>query len=183
MGRTRTIDRGSVLDATERVIARDGAVGLSIDAVAREAGISKASVVYDHKSKAGLLTAMIRRRLDNDAERIEAAVNVCKDAPHPALYGRIASALQVLSEMEKAIVLAVSASASNEQTIKDPMREYTRIDLEAMESGPKPRAALLAYLALSGLYSIELFGFHAWDETQREQILQGIQTTYESYPE
>lgn len=32
----------------ERVVLWEGAVGLSIDAVAKEAGVSKATVMYDH---------------------------------------------------------------------------------------------------------------------------------------
>lgn len=46
----RKINEDDILDAAERVVVRDGAVGLSIDAVAREASVSKSRVVYDHKS-------------------------------------------------------------------------------------------------------------------------------------
>src|SRR3546814_2511896 len=42
MARPRTIDRDAVLDAAQRVVARDGAAGLTLEAVAAEDGISKA---------------------------------------------------------------------------------------------------------------------------------------------
>ena len=55
MGRKRAIDQQQVLDAAERVVGRDGAANLTVDAVAREAGVSKASVLYDYKSKQALI--------------------------------------------------------------------------------------------------------------------------------
>ena len=57
MGRTRVIDREAVLLAAERVITRDGAARVTLEAVAAEAGISKASVLYDYKTKQALLKA------------------------------------------------------------------------------------------------------------------------------
>lgn len=44
MGRIRVIDRDHLLDAAEAVVARDGAVKLTLESVAAEAGVSKASV-------------------------------------------------------------------------------------------------------------------------------------------
>ena len=53
MGRKRTIDRDALMDGVESVARREGVSGLSIDALAKEVGISKSSVVYDCGSKAG----------------------------------------------------------------------------------------------------------------------------------
>lgn len=43
MGRKRSIDRDKVLDAAETIVVRDGAKGLTIDAVAREMGSPRAA--------------------------------------------------------------------------------------------------------------------------------------------
>ena len=51
MARPRTIDLDRVLDAGERVVMRDGASNLTLDAVATEAGISKGSVLYDCRAR------------------------------------------------------------------------------------------------------------------------------------
>lgn len=61
LGRPRTIDRDKVLDAAEAVVAETGAAGLTIDAVARAAGITKGGVQYCFGTKEGLLTAMLDR--------------------------------------------------------------------------------------------------------------------------
>ncbi len=51
MGRKQTIDRSALLDAAERVVLRDGAGQLTMDAVAAEAGVSKGGVLYAFPSK------------------------------------------------------------------------------------------------------------------------------------
>ena len=59
MARPRVIDQNDILDAAEVVVMRNGAAQLTLDAVAIEAGISKASVIYDYKSKQQLIKSVI----------------------------------------------------------------------------------------------------------------------------
>lgn len=61
MGRRRTIDRDHLLDAAEAVIAREGAAGLTIDAVAKEMGITKGGVQYCFGTKDALIDAIFER--------------------------------------------------------------------------------------------------------------------------
>lgn len=183
MGRTRKIMKDDILDAAERVVMKLGAAGLSIDAVAQEAGVSKSTVVYDHKSKSALLEALIDRRLTRDLERQEQSVSEAADTPHPELFGRIKAAEHVVDDAERAVAMAISASVSSEEKLQQQMRDWTMADLNAMEAGARPEAALMAYLALSGFYFTELFGFHQWEQGDRAKILEGTRTIYASYPD
>lgn len=184
LARSRKIEEDDVLDAAERVVVRQGAAGLSIDAVAREAGISKARVVYTHKSKSALLEALIDRRVRAEKQRTHEAVEASRDTPHPELFGRIAAAMETPAQEDRAVMLAISASMSSEERLQHLMREWTQEDLAAIESGScRPRAALMAYLALTGFYCIELFDFHRWDAAERLRILDGIGSIFESFPE
>ena len=47
-----------ILAAARRVLARDGFAGLSLEAIAAEAGENKASIRYHFGNKAGLITAL-----------------------------------------------------------------------------------------------------------------------------
>lgn len=60
-GRPRTIDRDKVLDAAEAIVSRVGASGLTFEAVARAAGITKGGVQYCFGTKENLIHAMILR--------------------------------------------------------------------------------------------------------------------------
>jgi AcrR family transcriptional regulator len=183
MGRTRKITEDDILDAAERVVVRLGAVGLSIDAVAQEAGVSKARVVYDHKSKSGLLEALVDRKFKADVAHVEECVQAAGDTPHPELFGRIASAESTLDDTDRAVAMAVSASMASGDKLQETMREWCDLDLRKMAEGAKPKAALMAYLALTGFFCTELFTFHTWPDVERREILDGIRSIYFSYVE
>ncbi|MBO9126783.1 MULTISPECIES: TetR/AcrR family transcriptional regulator [unclassified Rhizobium] len=181
MGRTRKISEDDILDAAERVVVRLGAAGLSIDAVAQEAGVSKARVVYDHKSKSGLLEALVDRKFKADIAHVEECVQAAKDTPHPELFGRIASAESTIDDTDRAVAMAVSASMASGDKLQETMREWCDLDLRKMAEGARPKAALMAYLALTGFFCTELFTFHTWPEVERREILDGIRSIYLSY--
>lgn len=181
MGRTRTISKDEILDAAVRVVIRERASGLSIDAVAREANISKSTVVYDHKTKSALLEALVDRQVRSDMAHIEECIAQNRDAPHPELFGRIAACEAQLDEADRAVAIAISASVSNEESLQELMREWTEKDLQDMASGPRPEAALMAYFALMGFYATELFGFRTWPQDERKQVLNDIRSVYRSF--
>src|SRR3546814_15074706 len=93
MARPRTIDRDAVLDAAQRVVARDGAAGLTLEAVAAEAGISKASVLYDYGTKQALIKALLERRIAAEDSRIGELEAGLADVPHPAIHPPLAPEL------------------------------------------------------------------------------------------
>ena len=79
--------------------------------------------------------------------------------------------------------MAVSASLASDDRLQELMRNWQKADLDAIAAGTRPRAALVAYLALSGFSCMELFGFHKWPEEDRQVLLDDIKTMYESFPE
>lgn len=96
MGRTRVIDPDKLLDAAEAVVARDGPSKLTLESVAAEAGVSKASVVYDHKTKQALIEALVRRALARDNDFNAAAAERLGDTDARVVRGRIAAAADPL---------------------------------------------------------------------------------------
>jgi AcrR family transcriptional regulator len=163
------------LDAAERVVIREGVVGLSIDAVAKEAGISKSRVVYDYKSKSALVAAIVQRGIQVERDRLAAAVADSQDMENPELAGRIACAYQAPGEEDRAVTLAISAAMSSDTAIQKLMRDITASDIQDVENASdNPQAALVAYLAMQGMLCLEYFDFHRWDDAQRQIILENI---------
>jgi AcrR family transcriptional regulator len=175
MARQRTIDSDLVLDAAERVAIRDGAVGLSLDAVAREAGISKSRVVYDYKSKSGLLRALVERRLGREDDRIAEAVAAEAASANPALCGRIAAASTAPEDDDRAIALTLCAAMSSEEPLQAILRDWTARDLAAVrEKARRTPLAVVAYLALHGMMSMEYLDFYRWPDPERQALLAEI---------
>jgi AcrR family transcriptional regulator len=183
MSRTKKITANEILDAIERVVMKLGVSRLSIDAVAREAGISKTRVVYDYKSKTALLEALIDRQFQRDIERHKVLVEACADMPHPELFAFLRSSERIPDDIEKAVAMAVTASMSCEKTVRQKMEAWIAHDLKAMETGAKPRAARMAYFALLGFSSPEWFGLMEWSDRERLSFVDEVRAMYASYPE
>lgn len=175
MGRKRIIDQQAVLDAAERVVGRDGAANLTIDAVAKEAGVNKASVLYDHKSKQALIEAVVDRAFERDTAfhaGIEAQIDASEDR---AIRGRILAAAEPPPEAFKAVALNLSAALALDEGLRRKMQEsQARIIDRIEETSPSPRGALLAYLALEGLKFLEHLDFHHFKREDRDRVLREI---------
>lgn len=181
MGRRKSIDPQQVLDAAERVVARVGAAQLTLDAVAAEAGISKASVVYDFKSKAGLIQAVVERAVTRDnAFNRESAKGFYKNA---VLQGRIAAAAQPFPKEFQPVALALCAAMAQDPELRTPIqRNQAQILLEIEQEAEHPRSALLAYLALEGMKLLESLDYVRWSAAQRKQVLHDISALVDAPP-
>lgn len=180
----RKIDPEHILDAAERVISRTGAASLSIDSVAKEAGVSKSQVVYDHKTKCALLEALVERQICRDQRATDSYVHDCAVAgsSHPQLFGRLVAARKRPQERDRAVAMAISVSLGQDEALQTFMRDWMTKELAAVATGVKPKAARMAYFALTGFSCIERFNFHAWSDVERAEILDEIREIYASYP-
>lgn len=183
MARPRVIDRDAVLDAAERVAVRDGPARLTLDAVAAEAGIAKASVIYDYKCKQALIEAMIARRMAAEDARIAAAAEAVGDGPDRAIRGRILAAARAVPEEERGVALALTASLAQDAALRRPVQDsYRRRIAQILAESRSPRGALLAFLAVEGLMALEWLALHGWAPEERERLLAEIAWLAEQEP-
>lgn len=174
MGRKRTIDRKVTMAAIETVILRDGVGGLSIDAVAREAGISKSSVVYDFRNKSGLLAAFTRKRMGAYREQLQAKREMA-DGPDQFLHALIGATRKGLSAEETSAAMMITAATHTSEECHAVMRAEMQHFLQQSQSdAADPRIARLAFMALHGMKSLEFFNFHRFDDDTRNQLLDDI---------
>lgn len=174
MGRKRTIDRDATMAAIEAVVLRDGAGGLSIDAVAREAGISKSSVVYDFRNKAGLLAAFMFNRMNAHLEQI-AATRDGIEGPDRWLRAMIQSSDTTPSSEEVAVAMMLAAATHTSEECHCVMSGKIGKFLELAEQDAADlRVTRLAFLALHGLKCLEFFSFQEFDLDTRHQMLNDI---------
>lgn len=174
MGRKRTIDRATMMNAMEAVVLRDGVGGLSIDAVAKEVGISKSSVVYDFRNKAGLLAAFTQSRMDTHREQIEEQRDGLV-GPDRSLRAAIKLSQNSPSDEETAVAMMLAAAAHTTEECHNVMRQQFTMFIGQVEGdAANLRATRLAFTALQGLKCMEYFDFHRFDPETRKQLLQDI---------
>lgn len=81
VGRRKTIDRNSVVDAAEALVAERGSSALTISAVAEVAGITKGGVQSCFGTKEALIAAMLDRWMGDYERCFEAALGDERNPP------------------------------------------------------------------------------------------------------
>jgi len=183
LGRKRLIEPERILDAAEVVVGRHGAAQLTIDAVAAEADISKASLLYHYKSKHLLIAAVIDRAVRNDNAFNEAKALSLGDMPSAAIRGRIAAAATPFPEEFRAVALHLCAALAQDQTLRAAIKQNQRKVISTiLETSAHPKGALLAYLALEGLKLLESLDYYNWPTKERAKILRDISWLVDQSP-
>jgi AcrR family transcriptional regulator len=77
--RRRTQSREEIVEATRRVLLRDGIAATTLDAVAKEVGLTKAALYYYFRSKEALLFEVIFGVMSTHAHAVHDAVGSAED--------------------------------------------------------------------------------------------------------
>ena len=183
MGRKRTIDQEQILNAAEFVVARDGAARLTLEAVAERAGVSKASVIYDFKSKQALIEAVIRRAVRNDNAFNDGVTEGLGNITSSVIRGRIVAASEPFPDEFRAVALNLCAALAQDAQLRTAIQvNQSAVIDRIMKTSANPRGALLAYLALEGLKLLESLDYHTWPKAERAKILREINWLVDARP-
>jgi AcrR family transcriptional regulator len=164
--------RTRILDAVERIVVARGVTGLTLEAAAREAGVSKGGLLYHFASKEALLTgllerlaAFIRSEFDKNCER---------QPPGP---GRVARAFLAWAfgegdctpgdEHHDRAAAVFLAAFHHDPALLDPMRAvYAGMKDALMADGIPQGRAMAVMTACDGLFMAHLFGLYRPSEAE-----------------
>ena len=184
MGRKRIITADQILDATERVVGRDGAAQLTLDAVAAQAGISKATVLYCYRSKDELIEAVVRRGVARDTAFNDAATAGLGDIANAVIHGRLLAATEAFPEELQAVSLSLCSALAQNAKLRSVVQDTQTAVIQRIRStSANPRGAMLAYLALEGLKLLEILDWHTWPKPERDELLREIRWLAETEPQ
>lgn len=162
--------RALLLSAATVVIHRDGVNHLTLDAVAREAGVSKGGLLYHYPSKHHLIVGLLQAYLDDFERRI--VQHTAQGASYPRAFVQ-ATLDELQDERVKASTAALLAIVTHEPELLTRFRQAAdgwQTQLE--QSGLDPARATVARLAVEGLYFAELMGAAVPQGALRIQIEQ-----------
>ena len=146
-----------LLDAAERVVGRQGVAALTLEAVAREAGVSKGGLLYHFPSKSDLVTAVVQRlgrRCESDQ-----AMAIAADEQTAGSFARayLQARSQPLDPEEAPIHTALLAAAGTDPQYLEPIRQKIAAWQARLEDdGIDPEMATIVRLAIDGLCLCEL---------------------------
>ena len=121
-----------ILDAAEVVVAEDGAPRLTLDAVARRAGLSKGGLLYNFATKDALLEAMIARL----CRRFEEARGLAEAHMGATKLKAYLSVTMLKGPGQDRVASALLAAVANNLELLKPMRDHYRSWLQQLSGRP-----------------------------------------------
>ena len=160
-----------ILEAAALVVKEKGASQLTLEAVAKQAKVSKGGLLYHFPNKSALLTAMITHLNDNFERAIEERVNQGKGSWLEA-YVAMSFDPEHSQIAESAGMLAAVA---NDMSLLKPLAERYKVLQEKLEaSALDPDLATIIWLAADGLWFTELFNISPLTQERRSQVLTAL---------
>ena len=187
---TPTIDL--ILTAAERVALRDGVLRLTVEAVAREAKLSKGGVLYHFATKESLIQAMLDRLIQyceqemtqhqqNDAApgrwtRAYVRKTLAPLTPYPG---------EAAFPKSKEVGAGLIVAAATNPKLLEPLRKRFRTWQRAIErDGISPTRATVVRLAVDGLWLADVLGIWSLSDKLRRQVLNELlRLTCETRPD
>jgi AcrR family transcriptional regulator len=170
-GRESVRDR--ILAAAMAVARESGAGRLSLDAIARRAGVSKGGLLYHFPKKDALMRALVERHL----AEIEAATFEGTNAPgRPnAVAQAFIGAYRAKLACEPAPPSGVLAALAENPHLLEPVRAHqVRIVDRLRSSASDIDLSLIAFLAVEGMKALELFETDPLTGEERERVFDAL---------
>lgn len=170
--------RQRLLTAAGKVVLNQGVARLTLDSVAKEAGVSKGGLLYHFPTKESLISGLLEYYIWGFEESIKNTLAAELDGKE-GVPGRLLSAYIRASAEEDpeelTIGLGLLAAIATNPALLDSWRVfYKSWQDRIMADGIDPVLATIARLAADGLWVNELFGIAPLDPTLRQQIIQRL---------
>jgi AcrR family transcriptional regulator len=168
--------RERLLDAAERVVVESGATHLTLDAVAKSAGVSKGGLLYHFPSKEALLQGMVTRHF----QEVDAEVDkrLASRAGKPSRADIFRERMRVLLELNPGRpgvgVAMLAASADNAEQMAVCRAEYRKLldEFTKLPGGFEGTAQVL--LAVQGLLLAELLHLSPYTPRERSRLVKAL---------
>lgn len=172
-GRPRSIDRDKVLDAAEAIVSQSGAGGLTFEAVARAAGITKGGVQYCFGTKEKLIAAMIDRW--TDAFEVDIRAHTGPDpSPRDVIRGHLAVTGDESDDDYSRSAVMMTALLERPDRVAEG-REWYMQRLSCLDMGrAEDRRIAIAFLAGEGAFLLKALGLIEIGEADWKQLFDDI---------
>jgi AcrR family transcriptional regulator len=165
--RTRTV----AIQAALAIIARDGPGRLTLDAIARESGISKGGLMHQFPTKTAVLKALLDHQIahfEAFSRKYMAESGAGQAEPH--LAAQIATARESIAG-PNTIAFAIMGVMAQEPDLLSISRERNAKTIRAIKAeAADPELATLRWAAALGLSLTALFGMSPLGEEERERL-------------
>ncbi|MBB6251879.1 TetR/AcrR family transcriptional regulator [Nitrospirillum iridis] len=163
--------RAAVIKAALTIIARDGAGKLTLDAIARESGISKGGVMHQFKTKQAVLEALLEHQMVYSADVTRALLaKLGPDHPEAQLVAHIETLRDVVSNPHSVAFALLGAMAEDPQLLSTVRSETAPVVERIRAEAADPDLATLRWVAAQGLAVTTIFGLSPLGDEERARL-------------
>lgn len=167
--------RETILDAAQKVAVEKGAGKVSLDSVAKEAGLTKGGVLYNFPSKEALISGMLNRLMGTYTPRVAEHAASLADQANPTLQS-VFHILREREELDHNIPMAILAAAAHNQKLLHPLREEALIRHKKIcDEAESADEATLLWAAGEGLVLMDMLGLLPFDSDKKTQLLEVLE--------
>lgn len=167
--------KSRVLQAAGQVVLQRGVSGLTLEAVADAAGLSKGGLLYHYSSKDALVTAMVRYLASDTDERI-AEHQLDDRAPGGWTRGYLQTCAMDGADAEGRLATAILAAGATDPGLLAPLRERQAGWRQALgDDGIDRITAHVVRLAADGLWMNDIFGLPVLSDDERAAVLEQLE--------
>ncbi len=174
--------RQDILITASQIVQRDGVARLTIDAVAREAKLSKGGVLYHFPSKEALVSGMIMDHIESFTRDID--YNLTEETGAGRwLRAYLRASDDTVHKEPDPVVCLIAAIATNPELLAPLQQHFALWQEQAVRDGLPPALATLLRLAIDGLWFADLFQLAPPEGELREEVLRLLHAMAHASPQ
>lgn len=163
--------KDKIVDAAMAVVREQGVSRLTLDEAARIANVSKGGVLYHFKTKDDLISAMVARLIGQCEALQHHHYDSLPPGPNRWAKASLLAAFDPCGPSRDPVGGALLAAAVVNPALVRPLEAKVREWVERVRSdSPNPELALLAALAMDGLWLHDMVGLKVLDDAGLERL-------------
>ncbi len=167
--------RDTILDAAQQIAANKGAGHVTLDAVAKESGLSKGGVLYHFPNKDSLINSMLQRLIQQN-RAVQAVHETELDTqPHNTTRALMRTQLIFCKDLPTEVALAVLTASAEKPELLTPLRDYMAELFQRVQAeGGDTDLKLLLWAAADGLLFQDMLDISPLEKSQRARLNQRL---------
>lgn len=163
--------RAAAIQAALAIIARDGPGRLTLDAIARESGISKGGVMHHFRTKEAVVTALLEHLTERFGKFTQDYLaEIGPDKPGAILESQIATLRESIATPHSAFLAILGAVAENPELLaRNRDKDIETLEVVRAEAAD-PDLAVLRLMAARGLHLMSLLGICPVSAEERDRL-------------
>ena len=160
-----------ILEAAAHIINTEGVLSLTLEAVAKVAGLSKGGLLYHFPSKDALMEGMNDYLLNQYSDKIKNVADNDSDGKGRWTRAYVTETFKQLDDEYAMNAAFLAAAATNPEFFAATKEQFEEMQSLIENDQIDPIVATVVKLAVDGLYFNELFGQLYLQKELREKVL------------